>query len=66
MQNLCPSQNIIKTNKSRLMRCSVLTAGVGKNKNLYISLAGKIESKGNCFKFLGIYWIATIEMDIKI
>jgi len=48
------------------MRCLGLTAGVGENKNLYISLAGTIENKGNCFKFLGVYWIVTIEMDIKL
>jgi hypothetical protein len=48
------------------MRYSGLTAGVGHNKNWYVALAAKIESKGNCFKFLGIYWIMTIKMDIKI
>ena len=37
------------------MRCSGLKAGVGENKDLYFALAGKIESKDNCFKFLGIY-----------
>jgi hypothetical protein len=36
------------------MRYSGLLAGVGENKNVYIALAGKIESKENCFKFLGI------------
>ena len=55
LQDFCPLQNIIRTNKSRLMRCSGLKAGVGENKDLYFALAGKIESKDNCFKFLGIY-----------
>jgi len=42
MQDLCPSQKIIRTNKSRLMRFSGLMAGVEENKNLYIVSAGKI------------------------
>jgi hypothetical protein len=41
-QDLCPSQNIIRTNKLRLMRFSGLMAGLGENKNVYIALAGKI------------------------
>jgi hypothetical protein len=48
------------------MRYSGLMAGVGQNKNLYVALAAKIARKENCFKFLGIYWIMTIKMDIKI
>jgi hypothetical protein len=39
---------------------------VGENKNVYIALAGKIESKENCFKFLGINWIMTIKMNTKM
>lgn len=42
MQDLCPSQNIIRMNESRRKRFSGLMAGVGENKNLYTALAGKI------------------------
>jgi hypothetical protein len=51
---LCASPNIIRTNKSGMMRWAGHVAGMRDNKNSYKILVGRTEGKRICLEFLGV------------